>query len=889
VPGTRLAAPRRLLQLPGAKLRPPPHLVPLVGRDRLLSRLGTAAGVRLVLVQAPAGYGKTTLLGQWQERLASAGVQVAWVALEPRDRQIDRFLACLAAALGRPDLAPPVPIPEPELTEAVDALLQALDGRQRPLVLILDDYDRVATPANDGLVERLCRQGPGGLRVALAVRRRPLLPLAELRARGVLIEIDGRALCLDETEALGLLPPGAGLGRARELVARTGGWPVAVQLLAGAHAGPHAGAHVDDRDAAERPVDEFLASEVLAELGPELRAFLVETAVLDRLAVEPADAVRGRADGASMLHRAETLLPLVEPDGAGGWRRNPMLTACLRRELARAGTTRVRALHAAAASWLAARGEIDAAVHHAREAKDARLAASIIESAGGMALFVTRGQAALRGLIESLPPELVHATPRLRVARALLLAKAGRPREARLLLDEARLGSSGAVGRDGPLGRELLLVDRIVAAYEDAEGAGDELRELERRALAAPPTDPWYQGCLHNALCIRHIREGALSAARAAAHRALAHYRDAGAMYGQVMLHVHQGIIAWAEARIGTALDRLDEGARLARAHFPDDAGLLAIPELLQASLYYERNRLDLAWARVARALPQVERHEGWVEIFLHGYTVEARLAYDADGLAAALARLDRALETADRWDLPRLRRLLAWRRAELWTRAGELDRARALTDRLGGDGAGRRSSWRERAVAAVTLGRLLVHRGEADAALAVLRPATAAAVEQGGRAALLRLRAIEAMALAELGRCEEAVEVLDRLLLVAVPEGLTRLLIDEGPRMGALLRLAAGRHEAARAGPAAAAFVGQVIRALEAPACADPTSCPLSRRERQIVHELSLGHSNKAIARTLELTEATVKFHLRNIYAKLGVRNRVNAIAAARRHALVP
>jgi hypothetical protein len=281
------------------------------------------------------------------------------------------------------------------------------------------------------------------------------------------------------------------------------------------------------------------------------------------------------------------------------------------------------------------------------------------------------------------------------------------------------------------------------------------VRDLERRAAAAPATDPWYQGCLNNALCIRHIRGGGGGAARAAAHRAMGHYRDAGALYGQVLLRVHLGIIPWSVARLGDALDDFGVAARLAESLFPGDEGLVAISELLQAGVHYLCNRLDMAARLVQRALPRVERHEGWLEVYWRGYTVDTRLAYEREGLAAALARLERALATADRLELRRLRQDLLWRQVELLTLAGELQRAAELETRLVAAGTCR--GWREDTVAAMTRGRLRIFEGDPEAALALVRPHVAEVAEQGGRAYLVKLQAIEALALAELGRVDIA------------------------------------------------------------------------------------------------------------------------------------
>ena len=367
--------------------RPQPGFVP---RPRLVEALGEGLARGRMLVCAPAGFGKTALLADWAR---GDGHPVAWLGLDGGDSDPARFWRHAVAALdrARPGLAGRVGPPPPgSLAGLVTALINELAADPGPdeVLLVLDDYHLVGSGPVHESVAFLLENLPPGLRVVVSGRADPPLPLARLRARGQLAELRAADLRFTGEEAAALLGEAAGPGlpaaAAETLTARTEGWAAGLQLAAlslRGHADP--AGFVAAFSGSHRFVLDYLADEVLDGQPSEVRAFLLETSVLERLSGELCDAVTGRAGSQAMLAGIERaglfLVPLDEV--RGWWRYHHLFADLLRARLQAEQPGRVQALHRAAAAWCEEHDLADDAVRHALAAGDAGLGGA----AGGAA------------------------------------------------------------------------------------------------------------------------------------------------------------------------------------------------------------------------------------------------------------------------------------------------------------------------------------------------------------------------------------------------------------------------------------------------------------------------------------------------------------------------
>jgi LuxR family maltose regulon positive regulatory protein len=417
-------------RLLATKLYLPPPPPGFVARPRLVDALEAGLARGLVLVCAPAGFGKTALLADW---VRDGRHRVGWLSLDAGDNDPARFWRHVIAALdrARPGIAGrSAPLlgssPPPSFEGVVTALINQLAAQpgQGEVLLVLDDYHLIDAPPVHASLGFLLEHRPPGLRLVLASRADPPLPLARLRARGQLAELRAGQLRFTAEEAAALLRQAAGPALPEAamaaLAARTEGWVAGLQLAALSLRGQEdVAGFVAAFSGSHRYVLDYLTEEVLERQPDEVRGFLLETSMLERLSGALCDAVTGRPGGQAMLERVERanlfLVPLDEV--RGWWRYHRLFADLLRARLQRERPERVPALNRNAAAWSEAHGLADDAVRHALAAGDTAWAARLIERHADALLLRSEG-ATLQRWLAALPADLAGSRPRLCLVQA---------------------------------------------------------------------------------------------------------------------------------------------------------------------------------------------------------------------------------------------------------------------------------------------------------------------------------------------------------------------------------------------------------------------------------------------------------------------------------------
>jgi ATP/maltotriose-dependent transcriptional regulator MalT len=475
-----------------AKLRSPSLRRAIVSRPRLVEMLATSDAPMGVVV-APPGFGKTTLLLQWQ---ASEERPFAWLSLDDGDNDPIGFWSCLVASIARvvPDFASTV---VPALSSigglALDAvvarILNELDALDQQIVVVLDDYHRITSRECHDTVALLMERQPATLQLIISTRSDPPLPLARWRANGRLSELRATDLGFTDTEAAEALNRAWGLDLTDESIAvlheRTEGWPAGLYLASLSLRGASdPAAFVADFGGATRLVVDYLMEVVLEQQSDELRSFLMETSVLEGLCGSLCDAVTGRADSASVLAQLEheNLFLLALDDRREWFRYHHLFAQTLNEELGRRYRERRPVLHRRAGAWFEARGEVDQAIRHAFAGGDLDTAATLVATHWVAAVNVGR-LATVRGWLARFPRPIVEA-------------------DARLLLVEAWI--SGLHGdAEGGL-RAVSAAQRVGHGGELPDGSGT----VEESAALVRATFPWSDvGAMLSAARSAHTRE----------------------------------------------------------------------------------------------------------------------------------------------------------------------------------------------------------------------------------------------------------------------------------------------------------------------------------------------------------------------------------------------
>jgi LuxR family maltose regulon positive regulatory protein len=896
--------------------RPQPGFVP---RPRLVETLGEGLARGRVLVCAPAGFGKTALLADWAR---GHGRPVAWLGLDAGDSDPVRFWRYAVAALdrARPGLAGRVGPPPPRSSDGlVTALINELAADRGPdeVLLVLDDYHLVDSGPVHESVAFLLENLPPGLRMVVSSRADPPLPLARLRARGQLAELRAADLRFTSEEAAALLGEAAGPGlpgtAMTALVARTEGWAAGLQLAALSLQGhTDAAGFVAAFSGSHRFVLDYLADEILDSQAGPVRAFLLETSVLERLSGELCDAVTDRAGSQAMLQDIERaglfLVPLDEI--RGWWRYHQLFADLLRARLQAEQPGRMAALHRAAAAWCDEHDLADDAVRHALAAGDAAWAARLVERNVEALLGRSEG-ATLRRWLSALPAESVRDRPRLCLAQAYGAAQGFQLEALEELLDDAE--RAYAVSGDEPyepsLGRpqgDSVLANVpagiafLRASLARLRGNADLAADYDRQALAQLGEDDWLlRSFVRWNLAVVDWLHGRLGPAERGLAEVLAERRAAGEAFGGFLpmrarhdlgeVQRAQGNLDAAAATYRQALDTAGESSQ---------AALMGPAHVGLAQVLYERDELTAALDHATRGVALCQQL-AFTAALATGLAVVARIRHAQGDAAGAREAMGEAGRIGLSPQVITLFNPVPSHRARLLLAQGDVHAAAQWTTAAGLSPDDEPNYPQEPAY--LVLARVLLARNDPVPALALLQRLLDAAASQGRTGSIIEIQALRALALAAHGDHASALGALAEALTLACPQGYVRVFADQGAPMRVLLaQLSAARrgqqHAARRIDPGyLAALLRACGQADAAPppgrAAAAPPGLaePLTDRELDVLRLIAAGKSNQRIAHDLFVALDTVKTHVTHILGKLGAANRTEAAARARQLGLIP
>ena len=904
------------------KLHVPGSRAGLVARPRLTERLDEGLERGLVLVCAPAGYGKTVLLADWARR---SQYPAGWLSLDAGDNDPARFWRHTLGALDRarpgvadrmrPLLGPPAPASfEPLVTALINELAVPSDDRE--LLLVLDDYHMIGAQEVHASVDFLLDHRPDNLQLIVASRSDPPLALARLRALGQLAEVRAAELRFTAGEAAALLrqvadvpEPALPDAAAAALTARTEGWAAGLQLAGLSLRGQaDVTGFVAKFTGSHRYILDYLAEEVLERQDEQVRTFLLETSVLERLSGPLCNAVTGNTGSQALLEQVEREgLFLVPLDEVRGWWRYHHLFADLLRARLEQQPGRAEQLHCNAATWYAEHGLADDAIRHAAAAGEMTWAARLIEQHFDE-LFYLRGEGAtVQRWLSALPDDLVRSRPRLLLAQAqLAAATSGRVEAAEQLLDAAERASASAADepfeptadRAGSLLANIaagiaLQRSYLAALRGNAEGtaafASQTLAELSEG-------EQMLSSIARCNLAIAEWLRGRLADAERAFVSGIAGWRAASQYTVAAWGCYHLGQVQRAQGRLVAAARTCQQALDAITAPAGSPLPTAGPAYVGLGEVAYQRNELDTAFRHASEGIALCRQFAD-LRALAAGLATLAWIRQASGDPAGAREAIGEARQAGP--GPAGLLNPIPAQHARLLLAQGNLTEAARWTTE-GGLSADDEPDY-PREGGHLVLARVLLAQGEAERALALLGRLHAAAAAQDRAGSLIEIGALQALALAARGEERAAVDALAGALVIACPQGYVRVFADEGPPMTALL----GRLiTAQRTGRAAARVPLDCLARLQGafdagpstpghrPGTASPVQSivePLTGRELEVLQMLAAGMSNQGIARQLVVSLNTVKKHVSHVLGKLGAASRTEAVARARQLGLIP
>jgi LuxR family maltose regulon positive regulatory protein len=860
----------------------------LLGRENLLEMLDRAVTKRITVISAPPGSGKTSLLRAWADRETHLR-RIAFISVLREQQHAPRFWGCVLDAMRNP-LASNRPDGQPAATVALDddtvfdRVLSEVAGQIEPSVLIIDDLHELKSADALAQLEQLLAILPSPARVVLSSRRDPPIRLHQLRLADEFAEIRAGDLRFSERETRALLAASeislseAGVGALYE---RTEGWAAGLRLAVISLSGhPDAERFVAEFSGTDRAIGEYLMAEMLERQPVEVQSMLLRTSLVDRMNGELADLLAGRAGSEQMLLELEEANAfVVSLDPQRTWfRYHQLLVDFLRLELRRTSADEVPALHRRAARWFAERGDVLEAVRHTLAAGDWPDAARLV--ADHSFRWVLDGQAGtIRAVLEAFPEGASADHPDLALAHAAAELNEGRLEEAaaQLALAESHLPSApparrrrlavaiaslrlGLARRSGQFSDVIEQVNLLDASIADESSEpiamGSELRGIALLNLGIVET---WSGRLADAE--RHLSEGAALA------------QTIGRPYLEVACRAHQGFPSKLVS-VATARERGRQAVALAERHGLDDRPILAPALGAVGGMAIWMGEFDEGERWLRRAWEVASTHaDPAAAVLLHvatGMLHAGRGQYQSALGEYAAAAQAQGLLTGVHALAPRITGWLATMQA----RVGMLDDARATLDGFSTHTGRMGAIYNARAV-------ICMADGDAAAALEVLREALDVTPTAGPAFTLVETHLLAGMSHLQLGDRDAAAAEAEAALGSAEPD---RLIFPFAMTEAAELLDALPRH--ATAHRALLAEIVDLLRGASAPdAERERLSQPeeLSRSELRVLRYLPTNLTRPEIAQELYVSINTVNTHIRNIYSKLGARDRSSAVQRAR------
>lgn len=886
----------------------PPEFAGAIRRDTLLERVMATPGHRVVLVQAPAGHGKSTLLQQAKSASEAQGIRTAWLTLDDADndpRRLFSHLQRLVAAVTSTDPRAMLPEPDeagtPELRRPVDWFIGALIEAEQPVSLFLDEFQQLQDKAILDFFREMLERLPETVRIFIGSRAVPDIGLARLVVNNLATVIRSDDLRFSFAEVMRFFATVPDLAiRADETEAmyrQTEGWPAALQLFRLSLVSPSVRGTLGELGEFRPPeLADYLADNVLGLQTPEIQDFLRRSSILTRLSAPLCDAVMGRTGSQEILLFLERSGLFVHSlDSEKRWfRLHSLFSTFLREQLRHGGEATSQEIHHRATLWHRDHGNFEEAAHHAVAIRDYSLAADILDTWFSR-LVRDAHLATVERWAERIPVEEIARRPDLtvKIAWALTFLR----RRAKLVPILAMLDDQDRRDRSDAVSDPRVVRAMVSALAGDLVGAAETIAPVDVHDVHQQGFRAFELGAAANLKSYLALTTGEFervkeyfAIARAYSDRAESSFTLGYAIANTALALLVHGRLP--ESLESCRLGMIEAGSRMGESV----AGAALVASYIHA--LYEANEIDAAEALFGEWREMIAQ-SALLDYLAVAYIAMVRIDDLRGRDRHAEGLLDEAEAIGFATGLPRLVRIVNDERVRRLLLRGDLVPAAALAARLRETpGPVAPEGWI--AIAedgegdAIGRIRLAIHGGRTDEALREISRQLAIAQRSGRIRRQIRLHVLEAVAYARKGSEPAARRYLRQALHLARSGGYIRSILDEGDDIRHLLR---AEHDAAGHGDEAATGLGEFVTTLLAAAGGGPRQAasdrfeplePLTRREIDILVFLANGASNKEIARRTQVSENTVKFHLKNVYAKLAVTSRLQAINAARKMGLL-
>ncbi len=861
-----------------------------VSRPRLIDLLNEGIDRKHILVSAPAGYGKSTLVGKW---IKETGIPSAWLSLDVGDNDPAHFLQYLLTAFQpvAPGIEDDIPdmLRPAQYENIINHLTNQLASVSEPFVLVLDDFHVINAEAVLKIVSFLMEHLPDRIHLILLTRIDPPLPLSRLRARNQLMDIRADQLRFTHDEVAAFLNDIMGLklsaGDLSAIETRTEGWIAGLQLAAlSMQSSKDIHGFVSAFTGSHHYIMDYLIEEVIRLQPKSTGDFLMQTSILDQICGPLCESVvkadpEGPIDGQATLESLEKMNLFVIPldDERRWYRYHHLFAEVLRKRLEQHYPDSISSLHQRASQWFERNGLVPEAIGHSLTAGDYDRAIQLIEQHGGV-LIISGEVNTLSGWIKAVEPQ-ARARPWIQILKGWVYAVTGFPERVEETLQAAeRMIASQEPPAELNVMRGGIATARAYSTYQVGEAA--RAVSFARQALEYLTETDLTSGILRTIAAAllgdASAMNGELEEARQAYLKAKQIGQAVGDIHLVILVNSNLGNVLVEQGRLREAMAIYSETLEIATR--PNGKKLVIAGRVLgeMSQISYEWNNLEAA-AEQARQGITLCNYWGAPEYEAVGLLALARVEQVRGNRTAALEAMYSAERLVNEHLL--LPKSLIWVNyvlPRLWIAQGDFEKAARIVQASGLTIDDEIIFLREPEF--VVRLRLLLAQGDYDTSLSLSKRLLekAGSGRQTGR--VIELLVLQALVFLGRQETEQALAALKRALALARPEGYMRTFLDEGEPMIRLLHLARSRHIETEYTTGLLAAVEKTAGIAQPPP--ELLNEPLTTREIEVLKLIEAGCSNQEIAEKLVISFATVKRHISNIYTKLDAKSRTQAIA---------
>lgn len=900
-----------------SKLLPPALSASSIGRPRL-ENLGRLSDLpKVVLVSAPAGYGKTTVLAQWHAQFAGASAAAAWVSLDEDDRDTDSFLSHVIVALadagidlGALETAAEIGLAGTKLKPALNGMLNALQESERDIVLFLDDYHRAFARDVCRLMEAIIERMPDHMHVILAGRGHPGIRISGLRSSGQIMELSQSDIRFTLDEARSYFADRSKNGAFARMHEELDGWPVGLHLLRMTEnkglkpIGP--GTSFSN---GMTELQDYWGEQVLQGLSDEYIRVLMDISILDRVNGDLLNSLCVRQDGWELLEDFERRDLFITPlDSERGWFQfHQLFRGYLLKRLERLVPDRIVELHRRAALWWMTAGGVRSAFRHAAALEKPDLIVEFLDLIGGFDFCLRGGTPALQ-IVGKLPEALAQANARLWLARIYYLAQTRRAPKARAEFRELEELTDSFVQdldgrRDELLAVEGYTMDLLLCGYENILVKPDQISRKNEKLEAIDGFRPCMSGWLKEARSWHYHVAGDFHEAIRVGTDAAEICKNAEYLFPSIYSRIIVAMAILELCRVKKTRQELDRTLADSEALFGPHNNTTTMPRVALAQIAYWAGDFDKTEELLESLQDDLLEGEIWFICIASAYSIATALSRHRPGGGRLARQIESFVQSGNEMNPEWLKEMLVTYRLREATNAQRTRNVEALLktpffkDLLSGKAGEEEFGWRLWQPAMSALIRASIMLGDLDRAKAALDRFEESVANSQHLLAQLKLKLLWAIYRCAAQENRIAAGLLRDALDMVSPDDFQQLFMDDASLLGPAAAILLNESpdglnpeqrdllsHMARVNPGAG-YTGdsQGVSAF-VPVPLNGDENPLSNRETTVLHLIWNGLSTKEISRKLELAEGTVKIYRKRLYAKLNAHSRAEAIAEGRR-----